>query len=118
MQDCNMVHVPMDPSLKLSKACDEGRVDEKEYRRNVGCLRYLLHTRPDLSYSFGVMSRYMAEPRTSHAAAMKQILRYLQGTCSHGLTFRTGDNSKLSGYRDATHDVDDDDGRSTTGHVF
>ena len=118
MQDCNMVHVPMDPSLNFSKACDEKRVDEKEYRRNVVCLRYLLHTRPDLSYSVGVMSRYMAEPRTSHEAAMKQILRYLQGTRTHGLTFKRGNNSKLSGCSDASHNVDNDDGRSTTGHVF
>ena len=118
MQDCNMVHVPMDPSLNFSKACDEKRVDEKEYRRNVGCLRYLLHTRPDLSYSVGVMSRYMAEPRTSHEAAMKQILRYLQGTRTRGLTFKRGNNSKLSGYSDASHNVDNDDGRSTTGHIF
>lgn len=118
MQDCNPVHVPMDPSLKMSKASDEERVDEKEYRRNIGCLRYLLHTIPDISYSVGVLSRYMAEPRTSHAAAMKQVLRYLQDTSSYGLTFRRGMNAKLTGYSDASHNVDEDDGRSTTGHVF
>lgn len=118
MQDCNPVHVLMDPSLKMSKASDEERVDEKEYKRNIGCLRYLLHTRPDISYSVGVLSRYMAEPRTSHAAAMKQVLRYLQGTPSYGLMFKRGANAKLTGYSDASHNVDEDDGRSTTGHVF
>ena len=118
MQDCNMVHVPMDPSLKFSKAQGEKSVDEREYRRVIGCLRYLLHTRPDLSYSVGVMSRYMAEPKTSHAAAMKQVLRYLKGTLSCGLVFRRGTNSKLVGYSDASHNVDEDDGRSTTGHMF
>lgn len=60
----------------------------------------------------------MAEPRTSHAAAMKQVLRYLQGTPSYGLVFRRGTNEKLTGYSDASHNVDEDDGRSTTGHVF
>lgn len=103
MQDCNMVHVPMDPSLKLSKAQGEKGVDEREYRRVIGCLRYLLHTRPDLPYSVGVMSRYMAEPKTSHAAAMKQVLRYLKGTLSCGLVFQRGTDSKLVGYSDASH---------------
>ena len=44
MRDCNAVHIPMDPSLRMSKAQDERSVDEKEYRRSIGCLRYLLHT--------------------------------------------------------------------------
>ena len=59
MDDCNAVHALMDPGLRLSKGNDEKTVDEKEYRRRIGCLRYLLHTRPDLSYSVGVLSRYM-----------------------------------------------------------
>ena len=118
MRDCNTVQVPMDPSLKMSKALDEQSVNEKEYRRSIGCLRYLLHTRPDLSFSVGVMSRYMQDPKTSHAAAIKQILRYLQGTLGFGLVFKRGTNTKLIGYSDASHNVDEDDGRSTTGHVF
>ena len=77
MQGCNAVHVLFDPSLKLSKAHEESSVDEKDYRQTIGCLRYLLHTRPDLSFAVGVMSRYMQAPKTSHAAAIKQILRYL-----------------------------------------
>lgn len=118
MKDCNATQVPMDPSLKLSKAQDERSVDEKEYRRNIGCLRYLLHTRPDLSFAVGVLSRYMQTPRVSHEAALKMILRYLQGTCSFGLSFKRSKDSRIEGYSDSSHNVDEDDGRSTTGHVF
>lgn len=50
---------------------------------------------------------------------MKEILRYLQGTLAHGLVFRRArDDMKLVGYSDSSHNVDEDDGRSTTGHVF
>ena len=119
MADCNPVHAPMEPSLKMSKSQGEAGIDEKEYRRNIGCLRYLLHTRPDLSYSVGVLSRYMQSTKLSHAAALKQILRYLQGTLAHGLVFqRDTSNTKLVGYSDSSHNVDEDDGRSTTGHIF
>lgn len=118
MQDCNAVHVPFDPSLTLSKAHEESSVDEKDYRRTIGCLRYLLHTRPDLSFAVGVMSRYMQAPKVSHAAVIKQIMRYWKGSLTHGLTFKRAAKVKLVGYSDASHNVDEDDGRSTTGHMF
>ena len=60
MDECNDVQIPMDQGLRLSKASNEKNIYEKEYRRNIGCLRYLLHTTPDLSYFVGVLSRYAA----------------------------------------------------------
>ena len=87
-------------------------------RRSIGCLRYLLHTRPDLSFSVGVLSRYMQEPKESHGAALKQVLRYLRVSCSLGLVFSRSTQLKIVGYSDSSHNVDTDDGRSTTGHAF
>ena len=84
MDECNDVQIPMDQGLRLSKASNEKNIYEKEYRRNIGCLRYLLHTTPDLSYFVGVLSRYMQQPMESHGAALKQILRYLKGSTSYG----------------------------------
>ena len=118
MQACNLSHVPMDLNVKLPKASQETSINEKEYRRSIGCLRYLLHTRPDLSFSVGVLSRYMQEPKDSHGVALKQVLRYLRGTCSLGLMFSRSSRLKLVGFSDSSHNVDVDDGRSTTGHVF
>lgn len=118
MQDCNPSHTPMDPNLKLSKAENETDVEATGYRKLVGCLRYLLQTRPDLAYSVGVVSRYMQKLKKSHAVAMKQILRYLRGTTSMGIKYNRGDTMELIGYSDSSHNIDPDDGRSTTGHVF
>ncbi|CAA7013624.1 unnamed protein product [Microthlaspi erraticum] len=119
MMSCNPVNTPMEAGLKLSKATEEKDIDATAYRKNVGCLRYLLHTRPDLSYCVGVLSRYMQNPKESHEAAMKQCLRYLRGTTNLGLTFkRSSAGTRLVGYSDSSHNVDPDDGKSTTGHVF
>ena len=118
MGSCNPTHVPMEMNAKFSKSPDDKDIDAREYRRSVGCLRYLLHTRPDLSFSVGVLSRYMQEPKECHGAALKQILRYLRGTCSLGLRFKRGGNLKLEGYSDSSYNVDNDDGKSTTGNVF
>ncbi|XP_019087261.1 PREDICTED: uncharacterized protein LOC109127205 [Camelina sativa] len=134
MRKCNVVFTPMESGLKMSKAQEEAGIEERVYRRNIGCLRYLLHTRPDLSFCVGVLSRYMHESKTSHGAALKQILRYLRGTTSYGLNYtrskKTGlvgyseisrsrlDEAGLVDYSDSSHNVDEDDGKSTTGHVF
>ena len=118
MGSCNATHVPMEMNAKFSKSPDERSVDEREYCRSIGCLRYLLHTRADLSFSVGVLSRYMQDPKESHGTALKMILRYLRRTCSLGLRFSRGKNLKLEGYSNSSHNVDDDDGKSTTGHVF
>lgn len=50
---------------------------------------------------------------------MKQCLRYLKGTTSFGITFEKSGRrtARLVGYSDSSHNVDADDGRSTTGHI-
>nr|GEV65853.1 ribonuclease H-like domain, reverse transcriptase, RNA-dependent DNA polymerase [Tanacetum cinerariifolium] len=52
MTDSNDMKIPMDPGTKLVKAKYENSVDATYYRSLIGSRRYLLHTRPDLSYSF------------------------------------------------------------------
>lgn len=118
MKDCNLVHTPMDIGLKLSKAENEKEIDATVFRKHVGCLRYLLHTRPDLSYCVGMLSRYMQSPKESHGVAMKQCLRYLKGTTALGLSFGRTRIPKLLGYSDSSYNVDPDDGKSTSGHIF
>ena len=118
MSLCNLTHVPMEMNAKFSKEPNEEKIDEKEYRRSIGCLRYLLHTRPDLSFSVRVLSRYMQAPCASHGSALKQVLRYLRGTCSLGLFYPRGGGTKLLGFSDSSHNVDNDDGKSTTCHIF
>lgn len=88
MSHCNLVHTPMEVGLKLSRADEERGIDATKFKKNVGCLRYLLHTRPDMAYCVGVLSPYMHSPKVSHGDAMKQCLRYLQGSTSHVLTFQ------------------------------
>lgn len=118
MDSCNMAHVPMEENLKLSKAEDEPEIDATEYKRVIGCLRYLLHTRPDPSFAVGVLSRYMQSPRVSHGQAIKHILRYVRGTTDFGIFFPRNGSRKISGYSDSSFNIDVDDGRSTSGHVF
>ena len=60
----------------------------------------------------------MHNPKVSHGAALKQVLRYLKGTTRLGLVYERANEMKLEGFSDSSHNIDEDDGRSTTGHVF
>ncbi|KAD6118920.1 hypothetical protein E3N88_10191 [Mikania micrantha] len=107
-----------EPSLKLSKKDEMAKVDPTLFRKWVGYLRYLTHTRPDLSYSVGYVSRFMQDPSQAHMQAIKQILRYVKGTSNLGLTYLRNGSERLCGYSDSGHSIDRDDGRSTTGILF
>lgn len=56
MDKSNTTHIPMEFGLKLSKVTDEQEIDATLYRLRIRCLRYLLHTRPDLTFSAEMLS--------------------------------------------------------------
>lgn len=56
----------------------------------------------------------MHKPLDSHFKAVKKILRYLQGTLSHGLQFTWSVKSFLEGYSDASWGFDSNNRRSTS----
>ncbi|WVZ93229.1 hypothetical protein U9M48_039227 [Paspalum notatum var. saurae] len=117
---CNAAKVPMEERMKLSRHSISPTVNATEYRRVIGGLRYLIHTRPDLAYSVGYLSRFMEEPHQDHDAAVKHVLRYVAGTCGFGLHYkREGEGqAQLVGFSDADMAGDLDGRKSTSGVLF
>jgi len=119
MGKCNATKFPMDPGTKLHSDKGGHPVNATEYRRVIGSLRYLLHTRPDLAYSVGIASRFMEKPTMMHMNAIKQILRYLKGTVELGLVYTQGGSEELlMGYSDSDVGGDLVGRRSTAGMAF
>ncbi|GKA43848.1 ribonuclease H-like domain, reverse transcriptase, RNA-dependent DNA polymerase [Tanacetum coccineum] len=118
MTDCNETLIPMDPGTRLTKITEGTMVNSTEYRSLIGCLRYLLHTRPDLSYSVGLLSRFMQEPREQHMKAIRQVLRYVKGTKDYGITYKHNGGNKIHGFSDSSYGVNTQEGKGTTGIVF
>nr|GEV01806.1 ribonuclease H-like domain, reverse transcriptase, RNA-dependent DNA polymerase [Tanacetum cinerariifolium] len=118
MLESNDTKIPMDPGTKLVKAESGNSVDATYYRSLIGCLRYLLHTRPDLSYSVGILNRFMKEPKDHHLKAIKQVIRYIKGTKDHGIIYKKDGGFKITGYSDSSYGVNTDQGKGTTGIVF
>lgn len=109
----------MEPRLKLSKTSTAPITNATEYRSIVGSLRYLVHTRPDLAYSVGYVSRFMEAPTTEHLAAVKHILRYIAGTRKFGFKYyKRRSAACLVGFSDSDMAGDVDTRKSTTGVLF
>ena len=66
MAECKPVVTPMEERLKLMKAGTVAKVDATLYQSIVGGLRYLVHTRPDITFAVGYVSRFMEDPREDH----------------------------------------------------
>nr|GEX52821.1 ribonuclease H-like domain, reverse transcriptase, RNA-dependent DNA polymerase [Tanacetum cinerariifolium] len=118
MLDCNETLIPMDPGTRLTKITEGTMVNSTEYRSIIGCLRYLLHTRPDLSYSVILLSRFMQEPREKHMKAIRQVLRYVKGTKDYGITYKHNGGNKIHGFSDSSYGVNTQEGNGTTGIIF
>jgi len=110
----------MEQRLKLSKVSTNPPMDVTMYRSIVGSLCYLVHTRPDISFVVGYVSRFMETPTTKHMSAVKHILRYIAGTLNFGCCYSSDSDSgeQLVGYTDANLAGDVDDRKSTSGALF
>lgn len=119
MSRCNSCKYPMDPNVMITKDETGKAVDATYFKSLVGGLRYLVHTRPDIAYAVGVVSRHMERPTVTHLDAAKRILRYIQGTLSYGLVYtKEGGNNVLTGYSDSDLAGNLDDWKSTGAMAF
>ena len=84
----------------------------------MGGLIYLTHTRPDIAFSVGVVSRFMHFPSKHHFGAAKRILRYVAGTICLGIWYGYVPNSRLIGFTDSDWARCMEDRKSTSGYAF
>ncbi|GKC22770.1 ribonuclease H-like domain-containing protein [Tanacetum coccineum] len=99
MVNCNPSRTPVDTKSKLGS--DRVSIqDPTMYRSLAGGLQYLIFTRLDLFYAVQQICLYMHDPREPHVAALKRILRYVQGTLDLGLRLYASSTTSLVGYTD------------------
>uniref|UniRef100_A0A803LHG8 Reverse transcriptase Ty1/copia-type domain-containing protein n=1 Tax=Chenopodium quinoa TaxID=63459 RepID=A0A803LHG8_CHEQI len=101
MRDCKPMATPRATNEKLSKYYGKENVDALLYRSMVISLIYLTNTRPDIVHAVSIVSRFMSEPSKTNLATVKRILRYFEGTKSHGIMYESEIDYKLTGYTDS-----------------
>ena len=112
------ISCPLDPAVKLQKLGSDLFHDPTAYRRLIGRLVYLTNTRPDISFSVGLLSQFMDKPMIEHHQAALRILKYVKMSPSLGLFFPTVSDHKLTAFADADWGSCLDTRRSTTGYCF
>ena len=113
MKDCKPSKTPFLSGVKLEEADSSPMVNNTMYRQLIGCLLYLTHTRPDISYAVSVASRYMDQPHEIHWKAAKRILNFVQGTRTHGIFYKEKYDLDLIGFTDSDW-VGDSTNRNST----
>ena len=119
--------IPIQPGHKLTTEltdeteCLRKHVDATKYRKVIGSLIYLMTcTRPDISYSVSILSRFLQEPRELHWRFLKWLLKYVSTTREFSLTFHKDKETtvNLIGYTDSGYATSLEDRKSNSAFVF
>ena len=116
MLNCYPVATPVDTKAKVSALEGSPASDAPFYQSIVGALQYLTLTRPDLQYAVQQVCLHMHAPRDSHWTLVKQILRYIRGMMTLGLTLMASTSLEMMAYSDADWADCPDTRRSTSGY--
>ena len=111
------VSTPLSTTQSLHLVDGTNAVNNTEYRRVIGSLRYLSLTRPDISFAVNKLSQFMHKPIVTHWTATKRLLRYLKKTIFHGLHLKSAAAPCLTTYTDADWAGNIDDRTSTSAYI-
>lgn len=114
LEDAQPISTPIDPNIHLTTAQSPNTTEiiasmrNAPYHEAIGSLMYAsLGTRPDIIFAVQTVSRFAINPGPAHWDAVKQIFRYLKGTCDLWLSYG-GKGNALEGYADADRSIMED----------
>ncbi|CAI7897873.1 unnamed protein product [Closterium sp. NIES-54] len=112
---------PMEVGFHPLATSEETPMDPEKTKRFhsiVGsCMYGAVSTRPDLSFTVGLLGRVVSNPMVEHEHALRRLLRYVRGTSHLGLHYEAVPIS-LIGFTDSDWAGDPSTRQSTSGLVF
>jgi len=125
MNKCSTSPIPIQKGDKFSlMQCPKNDLEWKQmedipYASVVGSLMYAQTCmRPDINFAVGMLGRYQSNLGLEHWKVAKKVLRYLQGTKNHMLTYRNSDHFEVIGYMDLDFADCVDSRMSTFGYMY
>ena len=73
-------------------------------------------TRPDITFTVEVLSRFMHQLRETHWLAVMRVLAYIKSCPGKGLVYRKHGHVHISGYSDSGYAGDQEDRKFTTDY--
>lgn len=114
MTGCKPFDTPMEQHLKLTSfefdkhttttCSDPPLSDPSSFQRLVGCLMYLIITRPDICYAVQRLSEFMKSPKQSHMNAAIRVLGYLKSAPALGILLSAASDLTITAYCDSVWD--------------
>lgn len=81
------VSTPLPNKTKLQLNVGVPLDDPTTYRQLIGKLNFLVHTRPDLTYSIQYLTQFNQHPTQDHYEVALHVLKYLKSSKVQGLFF-------------------------------
>ena len=101
MKDFKPRKTPFLSGVKLEEAGSSPMVNNTLYRKLIGCFRYITHTRPEIYYEFSVASNHIDQPHEIHWKEDKRVMKFFQGTRTHGICYATQLDLEIVGFTDS-----------------
>lgn len=119
---------PAKSTERLHRDLHSEPMNEKwHYRSVIGKLNFIeKSTRPDIAYAVHQCARFSNDPKASHAAAVKHIVKYLMTTKDQGIYLRPDkqafdcwvDADFVGNWNRVNADVDPSTAKSRTGYII
>lgn len=118
LQAAKIAKVPMKHGNLVANGKQAAFEEIKHFQEMVGTIMFaMIETRPDIAISTSLCSRFAQNPSKAHIQAVKDIIRYLIGSRTRGITFGGG-TLEILGYSDSDWGGDREGRKSTTGYIF
>ncbi|KAG7546410.1 Integrase catalytic core [Arabidopsis suecica] len=122
IQECGLsgsrpVDTPLEQNHKLASSTSPLFSEPDKYRRLVGRLVYLTHTKPEISYAVNMLAQFMQKPLLDHWEAVVRLVRYLKGCPGQGILLSSSSDLQLKAFSDSDHAGCPLTRRSLTGYL-
>ncbi|XP_022020159.1 uncharacterized mitochondrial protein AtMg00810-like [Helianthus annuus] len=116
--DSSATLCPLPPNLQLLQDTGPLFHDPLQYRRLIGKLNYLTHTRSDMAFAVQFLSQFMKEPHIPHWEAALHTFHYVKGTYTQGIFFNNSPDFQVEAFCDSDWAACPNTRKSVTGYFI